>query len=222
METINKFETMAQENLRIAKQEKALAKESKLVGEIELKRAKARESLVEKELELARIKRAWAEKKINLVIDKRNLKNKGYIGIQENDLKSEEKTALFSQKISIIQEQIAQLDSEVAFLEKKIAKKLINLVNDKLEAVKEREKLSKIQENYVKDLKTKVPEINLTKDLEMINNQEKALNKARSIIVEEETAINNKHNELANLKKELSLKLSEREKIRPGQNDFDL
>ncbi|MFX1594353.1 MAG: hypothetical protein ACFFCL_16805 [Promethearchaeota archaeon] len=219
MEPINKFENMAQENFRIAKQEKALAKESKLVGKTELKRAKARELLVEKELELARIKRAWAEKKINLVVDKRNLKKKGYIEIQENDLNSEEKTALVNQKIAIIQQQIAQLNSDIAFLERKMAKKLINLVTDKLDAAKEREKLAKIQEIYVKDLKAKLPESKLLEDLDQIKNQEKALNKARSTIVEGETEINKKQIELSNLKKELSLKLSEREKIRPGQSN---
>ncbi|MFW9969494.1 MAG: hypothetical protein ACFFDF_04785 [Candidatus Odinarchaeota archaeon] len=221
MENSNKFEIMAQENLRIAKQEKSLAKDSKLVGKNELNRAKARELLVDKELNLAKIKREWAEKKINLVIDKRNLKKKGYIDIQEADLKSEEDTAIYNQKVAIIQQQIAQLNSDIAFLEKKIAKKIINLVADKIYAAKEREKLAKYQEVYVKDLKANSPENRLSQDLESIKYQEKALNKARNFIVEEETEINKKQIELANLKKQFSLKLSEREKIRPGQTNTD-
>ena len=57
------FETKSQENLKLAKQEKELAKDSLLVGKSETKRAKARESLVKEEMDLARIKREWAEKK---------------------------------------------------------------------------------------------------------------------------------------------------------------
>ncbi|MFX0026879.1 MAG: hypothetical protein ACFE8M_10760 [Candidatus Hermodarchaeota archaeon] len=221
MESIDKFEVMAQENLKLAKQEKELAKGSRLVGKSELKRAKARELLVKEELELARIKREWAEKKINLVIEKRNLKKKGYIEIEELDLKSEEESALYNQKIAIIQQQITEVSSDIAFLERKIAKKIINLVDDKLYAAKEREKLGKIQGNYAKDLKNKAPENKISIDKDQINKQEKLLSKARNTIIDEESDIRIKQNELSNLKKELSLKLSEREKIRHVTNKSD-
>lgn len=218
METLKKFETMSQENLKLAKQEKELAKESLLVGKSEMKRAKARETLVKEELELARIKREWAEKKINLVIEKRNLKKKGYIDIEELDLKTEEETALYNQKVAIIQEQITQISSDTAYLERKIAKRIISLTDDKLDAAKERERLAKVQGKYAKDLNEKAPESKLSLDIEEITYQENALTKARNRIIDMENEIRLKQIELANLKKDLSTKLSEREKIRPITN----
>jgi hypothetical protein len=218
METINKYETMSQESLKLAKQEKELAKESLLVGKSEIKRAKAREMLVKEEMDLARIKREWAEKKINLVIEKRNLKKKGYIEIEEMDLKNEEEIALYNQKVAIVQEQIAKINTDIAYLERKIAKRIINLVDDKLDAADEREKLGKKQMQYVKDLKQKAAENKLSVDQADIASQENALNKARNTIIEVENEIRNKQIELANLKKDLSTKLSEREKIRPISN----
>jgi hypothetical protein len=217
MENIEKFEKMSQENQRIAQQEKDLAKQAKEVGKSEIKRAKAREALVDKEFELTKIKRAWAEKKINLVIEKRDLKKKGFFEVEDLDLKTEEEVALYNQKIAIIQEQIADLNRDIAFLEKRIAKRMITLVDDKLFASKEREKLAKTQETYVKTLKEKQTQDKISVAENDMKLQEKAVNKARNYITEEEMGINQLQNELSNLKKKLSQKLSEREKIRLAQ-----
>ena len=56
----------------------------------------------------------------------------------------------------------------------------------------------------------------LNSDKEAILFQEKLLAKARNRIIEEESQIHMKQNELSNLKKDLAQKLSEREKIRHG------
>jgi hypothetical protein len=217
MESIDKIEKIAQENQKISQEEKDLAKQSRNVGKSELKRARARELLVTKELDLTKIKRAWAEKKINLVIEKRDLKKKGYFEVEDLELKSEEDSAIYDQKVAIIQEQIAELNRDIAFLEKRIAKKMIALVDDKLYASKEREKLAKKQEAYAKALKEQQSQDKISIAGNDVKLQEKALNKARKFVEEEERDINARQNELANLKKKFSLKLSEREKIRHVQ-----
>ena len=65
-----------------------------------------------------------------------------------------------------------------------------------------------------KDLKEKATEEKISSDKANISSQEVVLNKARNRIIEAESDIHIKQDELSNLKKDLADKLSEREKIR--------
>jgi chromosome segregation ATPase len=216
MEEISKIESMAQENSKLAVQEKELAKQSKEVAELELKRAKARETLAEKEFDLTKIKREWAEKKLNLYIQKIEIRKKGLVEFSDSDLKTEEEAAVYNQKVSEIQEEIAELNTETSTLEKKVAKTMLALAKDKIYAAEQREKLSKKQYEYVKMVKGNQPEHKISTAKSQIEIQQKDLVKARNYIVEKEMEIQGLQNELANLKKRLSNKLSIREKIRHG------
>ncbi|MFX0060093.1 MAG: hypothetical protein ACFE85_10240 [Candidatus Hodarchaeota archaeon] len=218
MEDVKKIELMAEENSKLAIQEKQLAKQSKGVAQIELKRAKTRELLAEKEFELTKIKREWAEKKMNLFIQKTEVLKKGILDFSDADLKAEEAAASYNRRVAVIQEYIAKIHAETAGIEKKISKTMLNLTKDKIYAAEQREKLSKRQYEYIKAVKSNQPENKISNSKTLIENQEKELAKARKIIVEKEIEIQSLQNELANMKKKLSSKLSEREKIRPTGN----
>jgi len=218
MEDVKKIESMAEENSNFAFQEKELARKSKEVAQSELKRAKTRETLAEKEFDLTKIKREWAEKKLNLFIQKTEVMKKGILEFSDADLKSEEAAASYNRRVAIIQEDIAKIHAETAGIEKDISKAMLNLAKDKIYAAEQRETLSKRQYEYIKAIKSNQPESKISNFKALIESHEKELAKARKIIVEKEMEIQDLQNDLANLKKKLSTKLAEREKIRPTGN----
>ena len=82
---------------------------------------------------------------------------------------------------------------------------------------KARGKLSKKQINYLKVARGSAPENKILKAKNNLESQKESLLKQKNDVFDKERDVKKKENKLAELKKELSLKFSEREKIRhPG------
>ncbi|MFX0106212.1 MAG: hypothetical protein ACFE75_12095, partial [Candidatus Hodarchaeota archaeon] len=92
----------------------------------------------------------------------------------------------------------------------------VKRANLKLDEAKQRKNLAKKQFAYVKLVNSNAPGEKVTKAQEAYLKQQKNLTKLETDALEINKEAMEKQNKLANLKKELSEKLSEREKIRPA------
>jgi len=213
LESIENLEITANKNLDIAKNEKILTKDFKLTIKLEQKRAKARETLVKSEIELAKMRERLAEKNIKLVRNKENVKD--ILKFSDIDLEIEEKYIIYSEKIAEAQRNVAEVQRKIAHIEIDIAEDEMKIINEKLKVAKEREVLANKQLKYIKLMKTSALNEKITKAEKDYLNQQLHLTKAMKEVSEKSAAIRKKEDNLANLKKALSEKLAEREKIRP-------
>jgi len=218
MENAENLEIKAQKNLDIAENEKLIYKDSKITVNQELKSAKAREVLAKNEIELANLKQILAEKSKKLVERKGEVKD--ILNFSNNNLKSEEEYAIYNEKIAGIKKTIAEVQRKIAYLDKQIAEEELKIIKEKLNVAKEREILGKNLSNYAKLTKISTTNEKLTKAENLCIKQQKMLNKAIKNVFGKSVEIRRKEDKLADLKKELSEKLAEREKIRPPSTKF--
>ena len=214
MAEVKNVERLAEENSNIAKSEKESASELKALAKQTLKMAKAREMLVKNEIDLAKIRERLAEKSKKLVESKEKVKELLKFG---NDiLKAEKIQAIYNEKVAEIQTKIAEIQAKYANVEVEIAEVKIKLANKKFDEAKERDNLAKKQLVYVKLVNTNAPGEKISKAEQAYLKIQKDLTKFETDAMEINKNIVGKQNKLADLKKELSEKLSEREKIRPA------
>jgi hypothetical protein len=218
MENVENLEIKAQRNIDIAVKEKLIYKDSKITAKQELKSAKARENLVKNEIVLANLKQNLAEKSKKLVENKEKVKD--ILKFSNNNLKNEEDYATYNIQIAGIKKSIAEVQKKIAHLEKEIAEKELKIINEKLDVAKERELLGKKQFNYVKLVRNSLPNEKLKKAEEEYLSKEKNLTRAIKEVYNKSIEIRRKEDNLADLKKELSEKLDQREKIRPPSVRF--
>ncbi|MFX0083224.1 MAG: hypothetical protein ACFE94_15880 [Candidatus Hodarchaeota archaeon] len=218
MENVENLDIKAQKNLDIAEDEKSIYHDSKITFKQELKSAKARELLVKNEIELAKLKQKLAEKSKKLVERKGEVKD--ILNFSNNNLKSEEDYAIYNEKIAVIKKTIAEVQRQIAYLDKQIAEEELKIIKEKLNVAKEREKLARNQLNYAKLVKISATNEKLTKAENLCIKQQKMLNKAIKNVYRKSVEIRVNEDKLADLKKELSEKLAEREKIRPPTTKF--
>jgi len=220
MENLNKLEKIAQDGFNLAKREKNIAKDLKLEAKQELKKAKIREELANNEFELAKIKERLFEKTKKYIKKKIDIKDD--LGLSENGLTIELNHAQYNERESEIQKQIAVIHKKIAKVEKEIAEEILKFVDERLNVANKREKLAKKQINYVKLVKSLALEQKIEKAKEEYLSQNKDLTRTEKDVVERNNVIMKLQNELADRKKDLSLKLAEREKIRPEKQNVQI
>ncbi|MFX1259312.1 MAG: hypothetical protein ACFFAN_15765 [Promethearchaeota archaeon] len=213
MENVEDLEMIANENITIAKNEKVIYNDSKMVFKQALKRAEARENLVKSEIELAKLKERLSEKSKKMIERKEKIKD--ILNFSGNHLRIETDYAIYNENIAEAQKEIAKVQKNIAIMEKQIAEEELKILNEKFDVSKERELLGKKQLNYVRLMKISAPNGKLTKAEEEYLNQQKKLNEAIKDVYKKSVEIMKTEDKLADLKKELSFKLVEREKIRP-------
>jgi len=213
MEEVKNVERLAIENSRIAKDEKAKAEEMKLSAKQEVKRAKAREMLVKTEIELAKIREKLAERSRKLVERKEKVKN--LLKFSEATLLTELSQAHYNENVAEIQKEVAEIQRKIANAETEIVEVNLKHANKKLYESKERGNLAKKQFAYVKLVDSNAADEKVAKAEEAYLNQQNDLVKFDTDTLKINKNLVEKQNKLANLKKELSEKLGEREKIRP-------
>jgi len=213
MEKAENIEKIGNENLKLAEKEKEISLDTKKVAKLELKRSKAREGLVKADYDVSGIKKELAEKMKKLVEKKYDIMN--LVNYSEADLKAEMNAANYNDKLANSQIQIADIQKRIAHIEKEISEEKFKHAKENFNLAKERESLGKKQLSYVKSAQSQEPPEKISLSEQTYMRQEKELNKAKKDLMDRETKIKDKETELANLKKELSVKLDEREKIRP-------
>ena len=216
MEEIKNVERLAEENSDIAGHEKDAAIEMKALAKQTVKRAKAREMLVKTEIELAIIRKRLAGKSKKLV--ERKEKAKILLKFTDDILKAEKHQAIYNENVAEVQTEIAEIQRKIAHVETEISEVDVKVANNKLYEAKERGNLAKKQFAYVKLANTNAPGEKISKAEEAYLRIQKQFTKFEKDALELNKNISIKQNKLADLKKELSVKLSEREKIRPLSN----
>ena len=110
---------------------------------------------------------------------------------------------------------IAEIHKKIADIEKKLAEENKTLIQESLKNAKEREKLGKKQIFYIRIVRSGENEEKKKAAKESYLSQQKALNKSEQKILEKNEDMKKIQIKLSDSKKELSLKLSERERIKP-------
>ncbi len=218
IENVENIEIKAQNNLDIAEKEKLICRELKNAAKQMLKSAKARENLAKNEIDLAKLKQRLAKKNKKLVESKMYVKD--ILGFSNNNLKNEEDYAIYNFQIAEIKRNYAEVQTRIAQLERQLVEEELKVVSKKLHVAIERGLLGKIQFNYVKLLKITAPSEKLTSAEAEIKKQQKKLNGAIKSVYKQSIQITEKENNLADLKKDLSEILTQREKIRPPSTKF--
>lgn len=213
MENLELLEKSAIKNLNIALDEKKIALESKNMAKVELKKAKAREQLSKKGLELAKIRNELAERTTNLI--KSKIASKDLFEYSDLGLNIEKQYAIFNKNLAHIQIELADIHRKIAKAEIDISEANKSLMDEKIYAAKEREKLGKLQYAYIKLIKAAASEEKKARAKEKYISQQNDLKKFENKINEKMEIVRKKQSILSDLKKNLALKLSEREKIRP-------
>jgi hypothetical protein len=227
LEEIEKLRNKAEENLKLAREETSAAKSLAVLAKSEIARAKARENLTHKKLELAKIQDELAEKTRKLVENKIKLKNEGLLEFVEEELKREQADAVHNEKVAEIEKGIAETNHKIADKEVEIAKEKENLSKEKMDVAKEREKLGKLTLEYGKALEThqarqkegiaeKIHEAQdkLKKAQGAYSDHQAKLVREIKDVYDKQQKIWNKENELSDIRKILSEKIGELEKIR--------
>ena len=213
MEEIDKLEKLSQTELDLAKRENIIAKELKKEAKQELKRAKIRENLVKSEYELAKIKDRLHQKTKKYIQKKIEIKEE--LGYSEKGLTIELNHAKFNERESELQKDIAEIHKKMARVEINLSEDRLKLVNIKLKVAKVRENLAKKQAIYVNLVKSSATKEKIGWAKETYLTISKDLKKTEKELADRNGEIMKKHNELSDCKKDLSLKLAEREKLRP-------
>ncbi|MFX0021811.1 MAG: hypothetical protein ACFE9S_05760 [Candidatus Hermodarchaeota archaeon] len=218
IEIVENIEIKAQNNLDIAEKEKLICRDSKTTAKQMLKSAKARENLAKNEIDLAKLKQRLAEKSKKLVESKMYVKD--ILEFSNNNLKNEEDYAIYNFHIAGIKKNNAEVQIRIAQLERQIAEEELKVINKKIHVAKERDLLGKKQFNYAKLLKITAASEKLTSAEEEFKIQQKKLNEAIKSVYKKSIQIREREDNLADLKKELSEILAQREKIRPPSGKF--
>ena len=129
-------------------------------------------------------------------------------------MKNESDYASYYKRLAINSSEIANIHKKTASDEENIAKLKIKLANDKINLAHERSDLAKKQFQYIKLVRGNASDNKITNTEQKYKDQGEKVWKIRDDLIIKENEIKDRENKLANLKKELSLKLSEREKIK--------
>ena len=213
MKNLENLERKAQQNQKLAQNEIEFARNFKLEAKSELKKAKISQKLFLQEMEIAMIRETLAEKKFALVQRKKKIKDEELLKITDEELKHESDYANYYKQLAKNSSDIAIIHKETASEAEKIAKLKLNLAFDKMTLAHERNNLAKQQFQYIKLVRENASENKITNTEQKYKNQGENVWKIRDKLIKKENQMKSKENELANLKKQLSLKLSEREKI---------
>jgi hypothetical protein len=214
MESANNIERMAIENLSIAKKEKELANISIAAVKYELNKAKARESLVKNEIDLVNIGKKLAVENAKFVQRKQEVAE--LLKLSDSNLAIEKDYATYYEQVMFAQIEIAEVHRKMAKLEKKIAHEKIDIFYDRIFNAKQRERLSKFQFACLRLLKSKASQGKILKSEAHYKQKQEAVTETENQILEKTRNLIKKENKISDLKKELSERLSEREKIRPS------
>ena len=214
MKNLENLERKAQQNQKLAQNENEFAKNLKLEAKSELKRAKIRQKLFLQEMEIAMIRETLAEKKFALVKRKKKIKDEELLKIPDEELRHESDYANYYKELAKNSSDIAIIHKKTASEAEKIARLKINLANDKMTLAHERNNLAKKQLQYIKLARGNASENKITNAEQKYKDQGERVWKFRDKIIKKENQMKSNENELANLKKQLSIKLSEREKIK--------
>ena len=214
MEDLSNLEKIAENNIKISDHEKYLAIELKDTAKQELERAKAREKLAKADLNLAKTKENLSEKTRIYIKDKQEVQK--LLKFSESGLKIELDHAKYLELIAEIQIEIAEIHRKISKVEREIAELDFKQVEEKFNLAKERGKLSKAQYKYIDGKRKTLPDEKINSLKEDVRKQEKLLEKINSKIARGRNEIDKEEIKISNLKKQLSEKLSKREKIKPS------
>lgn len=220
MENLKNLEKVANANIELAIKEKELAKEFNLVGLEEYKRAEIRRELAEKNFKLNDTRQSLAKKYSVLLEKKVQNKHNEPLKFTDEEIKYEKDYIEYLKLINDIQVQIAKIQLEMAELEIKISADKIKISHEREYFAKEREKLGKKQLDYIKAKLGNKSEKKISKLYEKYLMIQETLYRDQKDIMIDLKELKQKEINLADLKKLHSLKLSEREKIRPQNTDI--
>ncbi len=184
------------------------------LSKLTLKRSQAREKFFKKELEMAKIKREMADSAKNYIKMKQQLKEIGASEVSEEEIKREKNNAIYNDQMAKNQIELAEINTKIVKLEQEIAKEKGDLAREQQNVAMTRETLAKKQMAYIKIVNENQPQ-------ERILAAEKEYTKVQKLLIEDKKAklkqenrVKERENKLADLRKEYSAKLAEREKIR--------
>jgi hypothetical protein len=220
MEDLDKLESIAYQNLELAKSEKELAKKINLTGIRERKRAEVRKDLAQKNFKLNDARDELVENYEDLINKKMEIKNEDLLGLSDAEITFEEDYSTFFDLINEIQAEIIKIQLKIVDLELKIAADKIKISHEVEYAAKEREKLGNMQIAFLKAVKSKSSEKKINRLEEKYKTIHNTLIEDRKDILKDLRILKLKEIDLADLKKEYSEKLSQREKIRPKILDY--
>jgi len=214
MEDLIQIEKAAEEHLTIAGIEKNLSNKMKSLAKSELKQSKANETLAQKEFDLAKIRKEFAETNIDLVDHKLKIRQGGVLVFKEDEIKNNVNISIYNGKLAQIHEKFADVNKKIADLEKIIAEKRESIAYLILNVARIRVILARKQFVYIKSVRNQLMQEKIIKVEKEIETLSKDLFNERIKLKTQEEEIKKKENKLAELNKEASLILSEREKIR--------
>jgi len=203
-------------NSLIAKNDIKLAKKLKKLAKSELERSKARNLLVKKDKKFTKLRREVAVDIKDFVEKKLEIRKNGVLKFSEDELKKEITKSIYNGKMAIFQEALNDLYLKIADIDKIIAQKRQKYAINALDLAKEREQLSKKLLIYIKTVRENLPEEQVLKAKRECENIKKKLLLEKKELLEKEGEIKRKENELVDLEREVGLKFSELEKIRPA------
>jgi hypothetical protein len=213
MENTENLERIATEHIKIAKNEKQIAMELRKKAKNQINKSKAREDLAQRGIELAKVRKELSEKTKNLI--KNKIAVKELLDYSDLGLKVEEDQAVYNEKLAEIQIEIAGIHKKIARIERKLAEENKKLIEEKISNANLREKLGKKLLSYTKILRSGASDEKKKSAKEIYLSQQQNLIKSDNKIVEKSEDIKKIQISLSDSKKELSQKLSEREKIKP-------
>jgi len=219
-EELKNLELIANENIELAQKEKNYVKQLNITIINELKKAKARKEFAQKELKLNVIREDLVDVYNKLIEKKKDVKEKELLDINDKEIEIEIDFSKYIELITKIQSEIAQIQFKIAESEIKIANQKILIAYERNYVANERFDLSNKINDYIKAVRTGKSEKKISKLQDKYLNIQETLTKNRKDIFSDLNNLKKMENKLIDLKKELSSKLIEREKIRPKPESF--
>lgn len=214
-EDLKKLELIANENLKLAEDEKDHVKllNNAIINEI--KRAKARKEFAQKELKLNGIREELVETYTKLIEKKRELVEKELINMNNKEIEVELDFSKYTELISKIQIEIAEIQYKIAELEVEIADQKSLIAYERNYVANDRIDMANKIFSYIKAIKKGKSEKKISTLQEEYLAIQETITANRKDIFKDLEKLKGIENILIDLKKELSIKLAEREKIRP-------
>ncbi|MBN1802850.1 MAG: hypothetical protein JW891_15175 [Candidatus Lokiarchaeota archaeon] len=219
MEDLSKIELEAKINLELGLKEKEMGEKLNTIGISEFKRAKVRKELAHKDFSLNRKRKEFSNDLQDLVEQKLELFKKNDLEFPKEEIEIERNIFKYFNILSEVQIQIAETQLEIAEKEFKISKERLKTAYETIYTAKERIELSKKQSNYIKSIKAKKPKKKIQKLNDNITIMSETILRDREDILKDLALIQQHEIELLELKKKLSSKLEQRERMRPVLSD---
>jgi hypothetical protein len=206
-EPITKFQ--AEENLKLAEEEKIIAKISTKIYLLELKKAKYQEDIMKLEYELVDLKENMAKKLIDLISHNKEAKNKGLTTYLEEELQIGLISAEKLSKKAKVKRIIADLKKKIADEDEKILSDRVKISKEKLDAAQIRSDLGKTQLIYINIAPEPANEEKKRNVVNICITMEKTLIKAKHEIIQKEVDIVKREGKITAMKKVLAEKYTE-------------